>query len=195
MNNPCPYESQNAAGQYLAGRLAGVERETFEEHYFGCDACFEEVTRGAEIRAASDSRPSARRNWTPWYAVAAALLIAAIAVPFLIHRSGPDPTDGPIWRSTAGSALPLHLTMEDDQWTFRWEPYPEALEYQIELFSEDGALLLRHATHDTQLIVDRGAVPADDEQQPVYARLRAHGASGLLHSSDLQRIEPHDRPR
>lgn len=196
MSNPCPYESQDTAGRYVAGRLAGPEREAFEQHYFACDACFEEVTEGAGIRAALGSHHAARRTWKPWYAAAAALLLAALALPFLTDRSVSPPADAPVWRSTAGSALPLHLTTENDQWTFRWDEHPETVEYQVELFSQDGALLLRHATGDTQLTVDRGAIPPGEEQHPIYARLRAYGAAGtLLHSSDLQRIEPHDSPQ
>jgi hypothetical protein len=197
MSDLCPYQDTETAGRYLASRLTESERERFEEHYFGCDACFAEVSTGAEIRAAIAARPPARtRPWRFRFAAAAAVVAALAAVPFFLERSRPGGEEQPVWRSSATAPHPLHLTAENDQWTFRWDAHPEAVEYEIELLSEEGNLLLRQATAETSMVIDRSAIPPATATKPVYARLRALDASGApTRISDLKRIEPHALPR
>lgn len=38
-----------AAERYLLGELNATEREAYEEHFFSCNACFEQVRAGTEI--------------------------------------------------------------------------------------------------------------------------------------------------
>jgi hypothetical protein len=68
------------AESYVAGRLTEAARDEFEEHYFGCDVCFEEV---AALRAVKEALPLARparrmRVWVWALPIAAALLLALV---------------------------------------------------------------------------------------------------------------------
>ncbi len=54
MNHEQAIQSQ-AAERYLLGELDGPEREAYEEHFFSCAVCAEEVSTGADfVRAARD---------------------------------------------------------------------------------------------------------------------------------------------
>jgi TolA-binding protein len=74
---------------YLAGRLSDSEREAFEQHYFSCDRCFEELQVMQAARAALVAhgpepgaipfRPVKKRSmlWTG-VGIAAAILLASV---------------------------------------------------------------------------------------------------------------------
>lgn len=90
----CPYEKERIPliDRYIRGELTGAEKERFEEHYFGCDDCFDALreTRmlaetirknGKKIFPESPSlrltRDSNRGSFfTGWKIFAAAALIA-----------------------------------------------------------------------------------------------------------------------
>lgn len=198
MNDLCPYQDTETAARYLAGSLPGSEQDRFEEHYFACDACFAEVNAGAEIRAATTvaQAPARSRPRIYRYAAAAAVVAALAALPFVLERSRPGVEETPVWRGSATAAHPLHLTAENDQWTFRWDAQPAAAGYEIELYSEEGKLLLRQDTAETSMTIDRSAIPPETATKPVYARLRAIDATGSpARISGLRRIEPYEMPR
>jgi tetratricopeptide (TPR) repeat protein len=70
--------------RYLAGSLSEEDRDAFEEHYFGCARCFEELQALKAIRdelpravADLDSDPTrVLPRWAPAAALAAALVLA-----------------------------------------------------------------------------------------------------------------------
>ena len=68
--------------KYLAGTLTGEDREAFEEHYFGCARCFDDLQILQSIKTELLANPAAGtlarpvRRWT-W---AAPLALAAVAV-------------------------------------------------------------------------------------------------------------------
>jgi hypothetical protein len=79
------------AERYLLGELTEAEREAYEEHYFGCADCAEEVLRGSEfvqivrevgIAEPDDAQPDTgpvtgwRSNWFRPVAMAACALLA-----------------------------------------------------------------------------------------------------------------------
>jgi hypothetical protein len=89
-----------AAERYLLGELPPEEREAFEEHYFECVECAEEVRIGQEFAAnaaavfreqsspvATTARKQERTNWFSWFrlmmlAEAAACLVLAALVGY-----------------------------------------------------------------------------------------------------------------
>ncbi len=64
-------ESTQAADRYLLGELSPEAREEFEEHYFVCTACADEVRAGMSFRANAkavyqEERARARWRWPAW---------------------------------------------------------------------------------------------------------------------------------
>src|ERR1044071_3612341 len=83
--------------RYVAGALAGDERDQLEEHYFRCEEAFDKLraSRAAQnamrkneqsIRADNRVRAFPRLLW-PAVAMAAALFIAFVA----LHQNSPAP--------------------------------------------------------------------------------------------------------
>src|SRR5207244_3597262 len=95
---------------YATGRLGEDDAARFEEHFFGCDACWAELERARAIRSAfaripvSTARAETRRPRLLWprLALAAAGLAAIAVLPLLRQRSvGRPPAPTPVWRGTA----------------------------------------------------------------------------------------------
>jgi tetratricopeptide (TPR) repeat protein len=89
-------EAGDLAARYLAGDLEGAEREAYEEHYFGCDACFRELeilrTTQAVLakQAPSTGRLKERDPIPRWLPIAAALAAATtLAVWWTSDRGAP----------------------------------------------------------------------------------------------------------
>lgn len=90
--------NSNAAEKYLLGELSADERAEYEEHYFGCQECAEDVRAGAALldntrqvlrfrflRKAERAERAVERRWwfpsfRPAYALAAFLLLAAALI-------------------------------------------------------------------------------------------------------------------
>ena len=80
----------HAVERYLLGEMPVEERDAFEEHYFSCVACAEDVRAGAQLRANYDHRAATavaeapRRWWENWLRwpslvpVAASLVFAGV---------------------------------------------------------------------------------------------------------------------
>ena len=79
-----------AAEQYLLGDLRPSEREAFEEHFFECSTCAEDVRLGFQFsenakavfgqdphRVCEPTRPTTRRDWFVWFRPAILVPIAA----------------------------------------------------------------------------------------------------------------------
>jgi putative zinc finger protein len=81
---------RHTAEKYLLGELSGSERAAFEQHFFECEECAEEVRLGHQLRenaksvfddeappAARHARPSKGRAWLSWMRPAAMVPAAA----------------------------------------------------------------------------------------------------------------------
>jgi hypothetical protein len=71
--------------RYVLGQLGESELQSFEEHFFDCDACLEEVRvmQSLQTVAAERARPVVempRRKWMLWGAAAAAVLVAGFGL-------------------------------------------------------------------------------------------------------------------
>jgi TolA-binding protein len=76
------------AGDYVAGLIEPNEMDAFEEHYFGCDACFAEVKalRDAQ-KVLAKRQPRQARPWI--YLAAMAAGITAIGIYVSVDRTLP----------------------------------------------------------------------------------------------------------
>lgn len=99
----------NATDRYLLGELSAAEADAFEEHYFDCVECADDLRVGVQLldggrklaREASDpvaapapvvsiaERRTRRASWIP--AAAAAALVLAIATPLVMRQRTAGP--------------------------------------------------------------------------------------------------------
>lgn len=99
-------EQQDIIERFVRRQLPPDERRAFEEHYFACDQCFEQVQTTAQFIAAV--RHSAKRGvlaernaaaeswWKSWFKptlilAAAAAAVLAIALGIVFFRQNPAP--------------------------------------------------------------------------------------------------------
>ena len=86
-------ENENLVERYLLGELSGEERVAFEEHFFECEKCFEELenlraiqaelARSAEEIHAEIPESKPRRMWFLAVGVAAALIAVGVGLRLL----------------------------------------------------------------------------------------------------------------
>ena len=111
--------------KYLAGTLTDEDREAFEEHYFGCARCFDDLQILQSIRAellasptaGTVARPARRWTWAASLALAAVAVLAVAATLWMrrppvsgLHEqtaSAPPPTERPEPRRPQASSDPL----------------------------------------------------------------------------------------
>jgi tetratricopeptide (TPR) repeat protein len=72
-------QSEQVVERYVLGQLGEAEQQSFEEHFFDCDACLEEVRMMQSLQAAAAERgrpvvEMPRRKWMLWGAAAAVLV-------------------------------------------------------------------------------------------------------------------------
>ncbi|MBI1896639.1 MAG: hypothetical protein HYS04_08915 [Acidobacteria bacterium] len=87
---------------YARGELTSQDASAFEEHYWQCASCLEELDAIQTARSVLTRRASGRGNATPWKWAAAALLVASLGAgalwtvrkggePKLAHTPVPNP--------------------------------------------------------------------------------------------------------
>jgi hypothetical protein len=112
-----------AAERYMLGQMTDAERETFEEHYFNCRFCVEDI-KGIDLMsrvARQQPKPQPVPKWRPMnvapWAIAASLAGALTLQPMLMHTAPvtqlaevPYATDAPLkseGRGVAAAAMKL----------------------------------------------------------------------------------------
>jgi hypothetical protein len=80
-----------AAERYLLGEMTPEDRDAFEEHFFGCAECADDVRDGAKIGAAIRTEKANRKlqpRWIPGaWATAAAIAVVTIAT-LVVQNAG-----------------------------------------------------------------------------------------------------------
>jgi putative zinc finger protein len=159
-NLSCPSGGRaDTAALYLAGRLSVSDAEAFEEHYFSCPDCREDVRRGAEVREtlgkpaiafAVPERRSARR----WFPLAAAAAIAFVGIGLwqLALRTENTQT---VSRGAAGFIAGLAVSPRSDGGLeVTWEAPRGAASYEIQIFSPQGRRLWKTETREPRARVE-----------------------------------------
>jgi TolA-binding protein len=96
-------QTPDTAERYVAGAMTDAEREAFEDHFFGCDACFGSVqalqdAAAALAAGAATGAPDAGTRRQPpykWLAMAATLVLAVT-----------------IWNMTGSHEAPVTITTD-----------------------------------------------------------------------------------
>ena len=112
-------ERDDIAGQYVLGRLSDEARAEFEDHYFDCSQCRDQVEQLEAVRhALADAGPAmtaeravldghATRPWRRWGPAAGALAAAAVLILAVqVNRDIPAP---PPSDTTSSSARDVEL--------------------------------------------------------------------------------------
>lgn len=189
----CPYGADSDVdARYLAGTLSPEESEAFEEHYFGCDRCFDAVKRGSEIRAAmlrplsavhDQTNPGAtpilktRRRFSPWQPAlaAAAVVIVALGIRKMAAPGPVAETAAPPASANAprGAAPSFNLTSHATSAVLvaAWSPPSAARSYRVRLLGADGTLVFERETADTSIMLSHDLVLG--KTTPVYWEVQA----------------------
>ena len=98
---------------YLSGRLTEQDREAFEEHYFGCALCFDELQTLQTIRdvlptVTPQVENATTRPFTPWLpALGLAAAAAAFAVGTALFIRQPHSSAPPVSPTTSRKETPV----------------------------------------------------------------------------------------
>jgi hypothetical protein len=174
----CELVDQNDLDRrYLEGRLSEAEAAAFEEHFFGCDRCWQLVKGGAGVRAGlrpGSARPvSLSRAWWKPFAIAAGIALVSFGAWRLFFPASTVPVDG--MRGTEDS-LSVRPTYSAGTWHLVWPANPEATSYRVRVSAPDGRLLFSRETSGTSLDIAADSLPPslyldvqgfDDLRQPV----------------------------
>ena len=183
----CPSAGRaETARLYLAGRLADAEAEAFEEHFFLCPECREDVTRGSELRVAL-GRPAiavpvpARRSSGPWLALAAAAAIAFLGIGLWQLRRQAE-MGATISRAAGGAIANLVVSAgADGGLDLSWAAPREAASYEIQVFSPDGRRLWKTDTRESRAHIAPGVLVPEGDAFEI--RVEAFDVQGQLVAS------------
>ena len=159
--------------RYVEGRLAEAEAAAFEEHFFGCDRCWQLVKGGTGVRAAL--RPErarlvgSRARWKP-LAFAAAIGIVALGI---WRFAGPGQTTEPDGIRGTGDSLAVRSGFSAGAWHLAWPAFAQATSYRVRLSAPDGRLLYSRETGDTTLDVAADSLPPAGEYPLLYLDVQA----------------------
>lgn len=180
----CDYaDREDLEPRYLADRLSAQEAETFEGHYFGCDACWQRVRRALELRAAfagdagaqapagdiAASRTPYARNWWP---MAASVAVAALLLGTWQITSDKGVPAGDALRG-AGDSLQVSTRAEPGKLAVSWLSVPEADVYRVRLFTGNGTLLLEQETRRNALEIRVASLSELEPGRAVYWSVEA----------------------
>ncbi len=162
MNHEQAMQNQ-AAERYLLGELDGPEREAYEEHFFSCAVCAEEVSTGTDfVRAARDyfvdeprPFPSAPKPFVPaWlnfrdlfrpvpaFALALVIGVSALVVRnATAHRSPQVIAEVFLTESRSGELKTIQVS-KDSEAALRFEipPRGDFSSYQAQIVTETGKI-------------------------------------------------------
>src|SRR5579885_1182002 len=70
------------ASRYVSGQMDAGERDSYEQHYFQCARCFDDVQFHMSLQSALKAvprleSPHAQRTWVAWGAIAATVIVMA----------------------------------------------------------------------------------------------------------------------
>ena len=142
-----------ASERYLLEEMSELERHAFEEHFFSCADCAEDIRTAEMMRAGVRQagraeplafKPRVTRQWTvvaPWAAAASLALVVgyqALSAPALDHPYSLDPVT--LRPTSRGAAAVVQLSADDRAVAFAIEADAPAgtTEWLYELRSADG---------------------------------------------------------
>ena len=199
----CLYANQ--IDDYLLNRLEGGAREQFEEHYFNCPSCFQQMeerdalistikSRGAWILKGETA--AEKRDWVPAWkralssfttrqwatvgAAAAALLLVIFGVLPQFRGSSPQfvLNETEVVRGDSLTLMSPIIDVRSVPTFFEWKSLGQEAEYKISLYN--GGLLWSAVTHDSRIAVPEEIQKKMLPGQRFAWQVRAFSARGAL---------------
>ena len=184
----CKFE--DIIDNYLLGRLSEPDREKFEEHYFNCPDCFQEMAQRDELISVvktkgyelfHDELLAEEPRRIPWYesalsyltprqwavaAVSAALLLVVIfgVIPSLRTTAPQFFINEDLVRGESITLISPVIDINIVPYQFKWKSHGENVEYKIYLYNE--RLLWTTTTKENSIILPdevRKMMTADEE--------------------------------
>jgi hypothetical protein len=182
------------AERYLLGELNAAERDAFEEHFFSCDACFEQIKAGTEfvsqLRHIATQDPqdllapgfmshliaNARQPLTitmfGFLLFASGLAVHQNSV--IAHLKAPRPEIRSVLTGIAHGSGEIHVIKIPRNSALslnvEYAPKGEFISYQAQILSSSGKVLHTVALPDTQVGTTASiAVPADALKSAQYS--------------------------
>jgi hypothetical protein len=167
--------------RYLAGQLSPEGAEAFEEHFFGCERCWDLVQQGLALRSAFAPDAAApqltraasvpRKTRGTWWSLAAAAGLAAIVLGtwWTGQRSALQPED-----VLRGGETPFEVKASGSEATLEaaWPRLPNADLYRVRLYSANGTLAAQRELADTSIVLLRDSIPLP-RQAPAFWEVQA----------------------
>ncbi len=182
----CPKGTErDLASRYLAGKLGEEEAVAFEEHFFACASCREDVERGSELRVVLGKEPivaairpaRARLTWLP-LAAAAAIAFVGLGVWQMTRRSAGEPGRS-VMRSTLPEVLELKASAGPaGSIELTWSPHPDAASYSVHVLAADDSSVWKAKTTEPRLTIASGVLPAPDGVTPLSVEVEAFDSMG-----------------
>lgn len=182
-NKAAHQPDEDLVRRYVAGTLPADEAERFEEHFFGCDACWREVETTKELRDALGrsspvrSAPSTPRRWLTGLAAAAVAAFVFIGIRQAmeqrqtVFRGGEQTLQTSL--QTTGSGLVI-----------AWPAVSEAQSYAVVFLSADGTTLMKQQIREPRI-----EVPPETAERASHYRVQALDSfERVLADSDLRKI-------
>jgi hypothetical protein len=184
----CAYADSDTPSRYVAETLPVAETEAFEEHYFSCARCWQEVQTGTAARAVltyAQRTQEAPRQTRWWMTLAAAAVIGIIALVTIRDRAARDVPD--VLRGDAEHTIAVVAERETAQLRIRWRAVARASRYEIAVRSAEGDVLQQKSSAATTIVLD--GIPDGD----VFLRVTAYSQGEEIARSRLVRV-PSRRP-
>jgi Putative zinc-finger len=191
------------AEQYLLNELSPELREQFEEHFFECIECANDVRAGALFlehskaifaaeaaapqRAIAPSRPE-KNSWWAWLRPTVAVPVFSLLLAVIAYQNWPSPRSPQILQAayvnigSRGGNVPSISTRQDEGFLLRvsMPPAGSYSSYSADIYAPDGklqwSLKLPYTAEGDSYFVQ---IPRGHHQEGVYAvAIRGTGADG-----------------
>lgn len=173
MTSTHPFADSDTPSLYVAGTLPIAEAEAFEEHYFSCAQCWEEVRTGTAVRSILRTGKAKRQTTRPkkwWMTLAAAAVIGVVTIVVMRDRVMRDTPD--VLRGDTERTITIVVERAAAQLQIRWPAVARATRYETDLRSAEGEVLQQKPSTATTVVLDGVS------EEEVYVRVMAYDAQG-----------------
>jgi hypothetical protein len=197
-----------AAERYLLGELSDAESEAFEEHYFDCATCAEDVRHGSQLmqggreiaREPEPQKQNARieehrkQRRIGWMQIAAAAVLAiGIALPQFIERDAPSVMALPALASSRDASAVTYKRGATIVGSLEIQPHDGCVRYELAIRDANGETtreldpVTAEAANETQVLIT-GPLPVGKYTLSIHG-VQADGNRTEVETRKFQVVE------